>query len=247
MSTSRAARSLLVLPARSAVTPVCSRPVSRALCQPTKNRCLSTSIAVSAEDRPKNKGLFSSLLHGSDSAKEDGLTATAQSHSQQVGRGKYIHEIQRHVVRPDEVRDYIKLLAEYYPKLASDKEFPCRLIGSWQVSVGELETFCESFPLSLLIRDRKEAPTPFPTDHIWEYDGYNGYDACDAALQTSEVITTHDIAHLRMVVLIFPLLLLTGLWQLHLQSPQDFSLSIKLAHPGVCLLEDCSCSQKCGT
>ena len=97
---------------------------------------------MSADASSKAKsGLLSSLLHGSASAKEDGLTA--QSHSKRVGRGKYIHEIQRHVVRPDKVEEYISLLAQHYPKLAADESVPCRLIGSWQVHIGELETFCE--------------------------------------------------------------------------------------------------------
>lgn len=141
MSTSRAARSLLVLPARSGVTPACSRPAVKALSQPKVNRNLSTSSPICAEEGTKQKGLFKSLLHGSDSAKKDGMTA--QSHSQQVGRGKYIHEIQRHVVRPDKVDDYVNLLADYYPRLAAEQSVPCRLVGSWQVSVGELETFCK--------------------------------------------------------------------------------------------------------
>lgn len=101
-----------------------------------------TSTDPSAGVSKKNKGLFGSLLHGSDSAKEDGLTA--QSHSARVGRGKYIHEIQRHVVRPEKVEEYIAMLAEYYPKVAADPSIPCRLIGSWQVHIGDLETFCES-------------------------------------------------------------------------------------------------------
>jgi hypothetical protein len=89
----------------------------------------------------KNKGLLGSLLHGSDRAKEDGLTA--QSHSASVGRGKYIHEIQRHVVRPEKVEEYLALLGETYPKLAADEAFACRLVGSWQVHIGDTETFCE--------------------------------------------------------------------------------------------------------
>ena len=109
----------------------------------TSIRHLSSSAAVLADDSGKSKGgLFKSLLHGSESAKEDGLTA--QSHSKRVGRGKYIHEIQRHVVRPDKVEEYISLLADYYPKVAADSQFPCRLVGSWQVCIGDCETFCES-------------------------------------------------------------------------------------------------------
>lgn len=65
-------------------------------------------------------------------------------------------------MRPDQVDAYKAILAEHYPKLAQDA--PVRLIGSWEVVVGELETFY----------------------HIWEYDGYEGYDRCSAALAKSE-------------------------------------------------------------
>jgi hypothetical protein len=100
----------------------------------------------------KKQGLLASLLHGSERARQDGMTA--QSHSTTVGRGKYIHEIQRHVVRSKKVEEYKSILAEYYPRFSSDKEINARLVGSFEVQIGELETFY----------------------HIWEYDGYAGYD-----------------------------------------------------------------------
>lgn len=33
--------------------------------------------------------------------------------------------------------------AEYYPKIFGDEQYKARLKGSWEVTVGELETFCE--------------------------------------------------------------------------------------------------------
>lgn len=137
MSVARAARPLLSLRAQGLnVSQAFLRLAPRA-----GDRNLSTTCPTFADESGKNKGLFKSLLHGSESAKQDGLTA--QSHSKRVGRGKYIHEIQRHVVRPDKVDEYITLLGEYFPKLAADEGIPCRLIGSWQVHIGELETFCK--------------------------------------------------------------------------------------------------------
>lgn len=136
---SRAARSLLVAPRTLSSQ---AAPLFLTTHRVAAPRGLSTTAVVSDDASSKAKsGLLSSLLHGSASAKEDGLTA--QSHSKRVGRGKYIHEIQRHVVRPDKVEEYISLLAQHYPKLAADESVPCRLIGSWQVHIGELETFCE--------------------------------------------------------------------------------------------------------
>lgn len=68
---------------------------------------------------------------------------TTESHSRTVARGKFIHEIQRHDVRPECADEYKKVLAEYYPKLMEDDKYKTRLKGSWEVTVGDLETFCE--------------------------------------------------------------------------------------------------------
>lgn len=140
MSRSTAARNLCCIVSQNASTSQAALRVAT----PAPSRPFSSSaITLADEAAGKGKGgLFKSLLHGSQSAKEDGLTA--QSHSTRVGRGKYIHEIQRHVVRPEKVDEYIALLANYYPKLAADQNVPCRLIGSWQVYIGECETFCKS-------------------------------------------------------------------------------------------------------
>lgn len=53
-------------------------------------------MAQLADDKKNapRQGLLKSLLHGSESAREDGMTSQSQSHSNTVGRGKYIHEIQ---------------------------------------------------------------------------------------------------------------------------------------------------------
>lgn len=48
----------------------------------------STSTSTSSK-----QGILTSLLHGSKTAQNDGLTT--KSHSSAVARGKYIHEIQR--------------------------------------------------------------------------------------------------------------------------------------------------------
>ncbi|MCO5565583.1 hypothetical protein L7F22_019257 [Adiantum nelumboides] len=128
------------------------------------SRQLTTS-SVRCKEEGKSKqsqGLFSSLLHGSETAKQDGLTA--QSHSTTVGRGKYIHEIQRHVVRPDKVDEYKSILSQHYPRLSSDDSVNGRLIGSFEVQIGEMETFY----------------------HIWEYDGYAGYDQSSEAFYKSK-------------------------------------------------------------
>ncbi|PWN45094.1 NIPSNAP-domain-containing protein [Ceraceosorus guamensis] len=115
------------------------------------------------QDAEPRQGLFKSLLHGSDTARGEGMTA--QSHSTAVGRNKYVHEISRVAVQPAHVEEYKKVLAEHLPKIASDPSLGARLVGAWEVVVGDLETFYM----------------------VWEFDGYAGYDASTKALAQSEV------------------------------------------------------------
>ncbi|KAK0528256.1 hypothetical protein OC834_002399, partial [Tilletia horrida] len=131
----------------------------RALSTPSKPLLMpAADDAASAESR---QGLLSSLLHGSDKAKKEGLT---MSHSSAVSRGKHVHEIIRHEVKPDCTAAYKAVLAEYYPKIAADERFALRHVGSWEVFIGDLDTFF----------------------HIWEYDGYEGYDKCESAYHESD-------------------------------------------------------------
>lgn len=142
---------------RSLIVP--SRPVYA-----DQSSSSSAAAAPGQQQQPSSDGtqpkqsLLKSLLHGSDKAKAEGVTT--QSHSMQVARGKYIHEIQRQSVLPGHADAYRALIADFAPKLAA-KGLPMRLTGSWEVVVGDLETFY----------------------HIWEYDGYAGYDKAEAALR----------------------------------------------------------------
>ena len=81
------------------------------------------------------QGLFKSLLHGSESARDEGLTASGTSHSTQVARGKYIHEIVRHAAIPDKVGKYKETIGHFYPLVSSQAhKYKAKLIGSFQVS-----------------------------------------------------------------------------------------------------------------
>ncbi|CAO1629548.1 unnamed protein product [Sympodiomycopsis kandeliae] len=144
-------------------SPSSTRPQS--LQQPLRSLTVPSQAAFSASTQQPNKspseaesgssskqGIISSFLRGSDSAKAEGQTT--QSHSTSVARGKYIHEIQRHDVKSEFVDEYKQVVADYFPKIVADNNYNARLTGSWEVTVGEQETFY----------------------HIWEYDGYAGYD-----------------------------------------------------------------------
>ncbi|CAG8506875.1 6061_t:CDS:10 [Funneliformis caledonium] len=108
--------------------------------------------------KSKASSLVQSILHGSQAIREE----ENQTHSKLIARGKYVHELQsinlipefEHKIKPDCVEDYIRLISEYYPRIANDPENSVHLCGSWQTEIGDLDTFV----------------------HIWEYQGYIGYD-----------------------------------------------------------------------
>ncbi|KAI9270430.1 hypothetical protein BDA99DRAFT_320171 [Phascolomyces articulosus] len=89
------------------------------------------------------------VLYGSKKIKEE----DNQTHSKTLARGKYVHELQKHKVKPDKVEEYINLVSTYLPKFANDPRNDLHLCGSWEVVIGEQDTFV----------------------HIWEYKGYPGH------------------------------------------------------------------------
>jgi hypothetical protein len=64
-----------------------------------------------------------------------------QSFSQVLARGKYVHSIVFHDVKPDKVDEYTKLVGEWYPKMAGMPENKVHLVGSWRTEVGDCDTF----------------------------------------------------------------------------------------------------------
>ena len=63
------------------------------------------------------------------------------SFSQVLARGKYVHSIVFHEVKPDKVDEYVKLVGEWYPKMASMEDNKVHLVGSWRTEVGDCDTF----------------------------------------------------------------------------------------------------------
>ncbi|KAK4695692.1 hypothetical protein P7C70_g8505, partial [Phenoliferia sp. Uapishka_3] len=119
------------------------------------------------------KEAVSAILHGSPAAKEEGEAAQKQ-HSKLVGRGKFVHEFQKHSVLPQHVEQYKKLIADYYAGINKSPDFDTRLVGSFEVIVGEVDTFV----------------------HIWEYEGLPGYESVKGAVRESKghlEFFNHDI------------------------------------------------------
>ncbi|CAO3652749.1 unnamed protein product [Cunninghamella blakesleeana] len=110
---------------------------------------IQPEVSSSSSIPGKANELLEAVLYGSKKIKEE----DAQTHSKILARGKYVHELQKHKVRPDKVDEYIALVTDHFPRIANDSLNDVHLCGSWEVIVGELDTFV----------------------HIWEYKGYPGH------------------------------------------------------------------------
>jgi hypothetical protein len=100
------------------------------------------------------RGPLSSLIYGTEEGRhfdED----VERSFSQVLARGKYVHSIVMHDVKPDKVDEYVDLVGQWYPRMAGTEENRVNLVGSWRTQVGDNDTFI----------------------HIWEYQRYEGYHA----------------------------------------------------------------------
>ncbi|EXJ58894.1 hypothetical protein A1O7_06324 [Cladophialophora yegresii CBS 114405] len=100
----------------------------------------------------KRSGALSSLIYGTPEGRNMDKEME-RSFSQVLARGKYVHSIVFHDVKPDKVDEYVELVGNWYPRMANDPEQKVHLVGSWRTEVGECETFV----------------------HIWEYQRYTGY------------------------------------------------------------------------
>lgn len=92
----------------------------------------------SAPDR--KQGPLTNLIYGTKEGREMEAQMEA-SFSQVLARGKYVHSIVFHEVKPDKVDEYIQLTGEFYPKMANTPENKVHLVGSWRTEVGDCDTF----------------------------------------------------------------------------------------------------------
>jgi len=117
------------------------------------------------QDEANNKkkpgsGRLSSLIYGTEEGREMDREIE-RSFSQVLARGKYVHSIVFHEVKPDKVDEYVELVGSWYPRMASMPENKVHLVGSWRTEVGDCDTFV----------------------HIWEYQRYEGYHGSLHAIQ----------------------------------------------------------------
>lgn len=98
----------------------------------------ATSSSESSSTKPK--GVFSSIVYGTQEGREHEQDLE-RSFSQVLARGKYVHSIVFHEVKPDKVDEYVDLVGGWYPKVAADPKNKVHLVGSWRTEVGDCDTF----------------------------------------------------------------------------------------------------------
>ena len=92
------------------------------------------------ESGKKKGGALSSLIYGTPEGRELDKDIE-RSFSQVLARGKYVHSIVFHDVKPDKVEEYNELVGKWYPKMAAIPENKVHLVGSWRTEVGDCNTF----------------------------------------------------------------------------------------------------------
>jgi hypothetical protein len=101
------------------------------------------NAARAAEQAPPRKaGPLTNLIYGTKEGRELDAQIEA-SFSQVLARGKYVHSIEFHDVKPECVDEYVDLVGKWYPKVASSPENKVHLVGSWRTEVGDCDTFGE--------------------------------------------------------------------------------------------------------
>ena len=105
------------------------------------------SLSIAGEQRQaeqdtstKRSGKLSNLIYGTPEGRQLDQEME-RSFSQLLARGKYVHSIVFHDVKPDKVDEYVKTVGEWYPKVASNPENKVNLVGSWRTEIGDSDTF----------------------------------------------------------------------------------------------------------
>ena len=99
----------------------------------------TSSKSKTSEERGV-KGALNNIIYGTKEGRE--MEADMErSFSQALARGKYVHSIVFHEVKPDKVDEYVKLVGDWYPKVAADPSNHVHLVGSWRIEVGDCDTF----------------------------------------------------------------------------------------------------------
>lgn len=98
------------------------------------------TAAASQHGADKKSGPLSNLIYGTKEGREMEAQLEA-SFSQVLARGKYVHSIVFHRVKPANVDEYVDLVGKWYPNIANRPENKVHLVGSWRTEIGDCDTF----------------------------------------------------------------------------------------------------------
>lgn len=100
----------------------------------------NAELKIPAPATENKGGLVKSILYGSEQGQKE-EREMEQSYGKVLARGKYVHAIEFHHVKPEKVAEYVRLIGDVYPDIAGKKENSCHLVGSWKTEIGDFETF----------------------------------------------------------------------------------------------------------
>jgi len=101
----------------------------------------AAAAAQKSKQEPQRKqGPLTNLIYGTKEGRELDAQLEA-SFSQVLARGKYVHSIVFHDVKPECVDEYVELVGSWYPRMAAMPENKVHLVGSWRTEVGDCDTF----------------------------------------------------------------------------------------------------------
>ncbi|KAJ2476961.1 hypothetical protein IWW56_004615 [Coemansia sp. RSA 2131] len=121
----------------------------------------------------KASHIVRSILHGSEQVRQE----TKYTLSKVLARGKYVHELATHNVKPGCMEEYKAVVGELYPLIVRNLSPGVKLVGSWETDIGELDTAV----------------------HIWEY---KGYPALSTAYSTYRSDPEYQRLHRKMLALL---------------------------------------------
>jgi hypothetical protein len=118
-------------------------PLSNSTVGHVGSQAVSPTEKSTPEEDAKSTGKLKSLIYGTKEGREMDQEME-HSFSQVLARGKYVHSIVFHQVKPDKVDEYVDLVGGWYPRMAGMQENKVHLVGSWRTEVGDCDTFGKS-------------------------------------------------------------------------------------------------------
>ena len=100
-----------------------------------------------ASTSKQKKGPLANLIYGTPEGRQMDKEME-RSFSEVLARGKYVHSIVFHKVKPNKLEEYVDLVGKWYPKMANMEANRVNLVGSWRTEVGDSDTFGIIFSLN---------------------------------------------------------------------------------------------------